>query len=319
MIGYSAFKILCIIRGLGIRVFYNLNREKFLPENAIIVAGNERSGTTWLSDIFSAPKGYTPIIEPIKVNKLIQLGFPYNIFIPPEKKRDDVKSYFQKILSGAIANGYNTVYTPFLKIIETKKWVIKFVRVNNLLPWLVENFNFRYKPLFIIRHPCGTISSHIKFENRRMKQLPPGDREIIEKNFPKFEHLLKKAKTEVEMRALRWGLTNYIPLHFWTSKKWFIISYEQFVLEGYKVLKEIFSDWGMEVPVICLSQLRKKSKQGLHSWSEYSKEGVKILGTWKEYLTKKQINSILDIVHEMGFTEFTQDVEPNYNKLFRKH
>lgn len=77
MVGCFAFKAYCNLRSAVIRNFYNLNREKFLPENAIIITGSPRSGTTWLSNIFSAPEGYTVILEPLNlINKgLKELGF----------------------------------------------------------------------------------------------------------------------------------------------------------------------------------------------------------------------------------------------------
>lgn len=319
--GYLQKGYYYLLRNIGVRTYIKLGVQEFSAENAIVVMGSPRSGTTWLSDIVSAPSGFTSILEPLHpaLREPKQLGFTWRPFIPPDEKRPDVREYFNAVFSGKIANGYNTRGTPFLKILKTTMWVIKCIRANRLLPWLVENFNFTYKPVLIIRHPCEVVYSQMKHPSfRPIEYIPHYDVELVEKHFPKFRSLLKNIHTEEEIRALRWGLDNFIPFHYWQPEKWLTLSYEELVLDSYTVLKRVYSEWGLEPPLDSFSQVKKKSLAA-REWSQFDSKGKKKLGVYKEFFTKEQISSILDIAREIGFVEFSGNIEPDYGKLYQKH
>lgn len=310
-----------VLRNAGVRTYIKLGAQESSAENAIIITGSPRSGTTWLSDIVSAPSGFTSILEPLHpaLRQPKQLGFTWRPFIPPDEERPDVREYLNAVFSGKTANGENTRDTPFLKILKTTMWVIKFVRANRLLPWLVENFNFKYKPVLIIRHPCEVVYSQMKHPSfRPIEHIPHYDIELVEKHFPKFQSLLKNIHTEEEIRALSWGLDNFIPFHYWQPERWSILSYEELVLDSYTVLKRVYSEWGLEPLLDSLWQVKKKSREA-REWSQFDSKGKKKLGLYKEFFTKEQICSILDIAREIGFVEFSENIEPDYDKLYQKH
>ena len=121
-----------LIRNVGVKAYVKLRAQEFSAENALVVTGSPRSGTTWLSDVFSAPPGFASILEPLhpEIKEPKQLGFTWRAFIPPDEKRPDVREYLNAVFSGKTANGENTRDTPFLKLLKTKMWVIKFVRAN---------------------------------------------------------------------------------------------------------------------------------------------------------------------------------------------
>ncbi len=320
MLSYLFYKTVGTLKTMGIKPFYHINKNRFKPEDAIIITGSPRSGTTWLSDILSAPKGHTPVIEPLHLSNpgLKELGFTWRTYIDPTESREDVKELFYRIFTGGTATGYNTVDKPFLKVFSTKQWVLKFVRLNRLLPWVLNNFSFNKKPVFIIRHPCGVVYSQMKHPLfPAPDKVSEDDKKLIMKFFPSLENFLVE-KDEVKIRAITWALDNIIPLMFCPIEKIIIVSYEKLVLDGEGELKRIYAEWDMSVPQEALWHLRKRSREA-RGWAEFEKSGRKKLGVWKKYLSKNQIKSILDIVHQFGFSEFTDRIEPDYNLLYRKH
>ncbi len=96
------------------------------------------------------------------------------------------------------------------------------------------------------------------------------------------------------------------------------MSYEELVLDSYTVLKRVYSEWGLEPPLDSFSQVKKKSLAA-REWSQFDSKGKKKLGVYKEFFTKEQICSILDIAREIGFVEFSGNIEPDYGKLYQKH
>ena len=148
--------------------------------------------------------------------------------------------------------------------------------------------------------------------------IPEDDLKALKVIFGEIPEVVKKIKTRAEIKALTWAIDNYIPLHYWKPEKFIVVSYEKLVLDGEMELKRIYSEWGMNVPQEALLHLRKRSKEA-RSWAEFEKSGRKKLGVWKKYLSQNQIKSILDIVHQFGFSEFTDRIEPVSNLLYRKH
>jgi len=308
-----------LIRNPSVRAYVKLQGGKLSPQDVITITGSPRSGTTWLSSMFSAPRGVTVINEPLSLRKqgIKELGFSWRTFILPGEERYDIKKYFDMLFSGRIANGYNTKDTPFIEIFGTKVWSVKFIRANRLLPWIVENFQLRRKPLLVIRHPCGVVYSQMKHPLfSPLKRVGAYDQELIEKHFPQFKPLLK-VRTEEEIRALTWALDNFVPLHYWSPEKWMLLSYEELVLDSRRVLERVYSEWGQELPPEALSRARKRSREA-KEWSQFDDKGVKKLGVWREYLSKRQIHAILDIAHQVGL-EFSEDIEPDYGKLYSRH
>ena len=317
MLGYLVFKTHCFLRTQAIRMSYNLKKSKFHPEEAILVFGAPRSGTTWLAEVLSAPTGSTLILEPLKLAHLQHLGYTENPYIQPTAKDKTTYEYFYKIFSGKIADGYNTYYTHLLKVLNTKQWVIKFIKANRLLPWILENFHFTQKPVFIIRHPCGVVYSQMKhpFVSKPLT-IPEDDLKALKVIFGEIPEVVKKIKTRAGIKALTWVIDNYIPLHYWKPENLIVVPYERLVLDGGKELKRIYSEWGMNVPQEALLHLRKRSKEA-RGWSEFDRRGRKKLGTWKKHLSSDEIEEILSIVHSFGFEEFSEEIEPEYEMLLQ--
>lgn len=309
-----------LLRNAGVKAYIKLGAQEFSAENALVITGSPRSGTTWLSNIFSAPPGFTSILEPLhpEIKEPKQFGFSWRTFIPPDEKRPDVREYLNAVFSGKTANGENTRDTPFPKILKTKMWVIKFVRANRLLPWLVENFSFKYKPVLVIRHPCEVVYSQMKHPSfRPIERMPYYDVELVEKYFPKFHSLLKNVHTEEEIRALSWGLDNFIPFYYWQPEKWIVLSYEELVLDSHTVLNKVYSEWGLEPLLESLLQVKKRSREA-REWSQFDSKGKKELGAYKKFFTREQICSILDIAREIGFVGFSENIEPDYDRLYQR-
>ena len=319
MIGFLIFKTHCFLRIETIKIVYRIRSSTFHPEDAILVFGSPRSGTTWLAEILSAPKGHTPIIEPIKLHHLRHTGYREYPYIPTLDKDKKTHDYFMKIFSGEIADGYNTYHTHLLKVLNTKQWVIKFIKGNRMLPWILNNFTFRKKPVFVIRHPCGVVYSQLKHPFvPKPSQIPEDDTKILKHIFGKVPEFVRKVKTKAGIKAITWALDNIIPLKYSPRGKLILVSYEKLILEGEKELKRIYSEWNLSVPEEAIGYLRRRSKEA-RSWSEFDKRGRKKLGVWKRYLTQEEIKEILSVVHGFGFLEFTENLEPDYNMLYHTH
>jgi len=319
MLGKIWFRIHCNLKTLVIRAYLPFKRDVPPPENALIVTGTGRSGTTWLANIISSSPGIVAIYEPLHplFNKYAKkVGFSWAPYLPPDVKREDVVHMFRIILSGRALDEFRN--THILKALGGKFFVFKFINLNRLLPWLLKNFRLKYKPVLIIRHPCGVIYSQMMHPNFPPPlQISEDDKNLILEFFPKLA-LYFDEKREHILRAISWALDNFIPLHLLNPDEFILVSYEKLVIDPYNEIKKIYKTWGLRPHKDVFSKIKCKSIEA-RSWAEFEKSGRKKIGVWKKYLTPIQIKEILDTVHSFGFIEFSDNTLPDFNLLSRKH
>lgn len=90
------------------------------------------------------------------------------------------------------------------------------------------------------------------------------------------------------------------------------------MLNTQETLDKIYSEWGLDTPMEALAQSKRRSREA-REWSQFDKHGNRILGTWRDNLTKYQIQNILKITNEIGITAYSEDDEPDYTLLFVQH
>jgi hypothetical protein len=208
------------------------------------------------------------------------------------------------------------------------KLVVKFVRFNRLLPWVVKRFQLR-NIILIIRHPCAVISSQLKTgfcgyhpDYPPYTDIFPKRKNIIEEASeidglnPRMINKLKKIKSQEEILAASWCLDNYVPLSCSKPYPWVVLSYENFIRDGEKEIIDLFNEIGEKN--ISLSAFRHlKIPSRLIQKDEYNivTDVDKQLSKWKKSLSDKQIERILDIVNAFGLDFYSENLEPDYENI----
>jgi hypothetical protein len=302
----------------------------------IFIAGSPRSGTTWLFNILSLMPKYCTIFEPFHnywFPECREIGFTNHVYIPPNDISIERKKYVEKLLHGRVCSKFprlkKSIYQhpigftkEIFHRIFSENVIIKSIRANRFLPWMITNFP-ECKYIFIIRHPCAVISSQI--ESGITGYFPPEkwkiNKEIVLEqakqilSIKKNNNLLNKIKTietKEEILALVWCLDTYIPLKYINFKKYHLIIYEKCVKNGEIELKKIFNYLDKNIP--------KMANYGLSepSFTSYNKSyvgSIKQLKKWKKKLSKDQIESILKIVNWFDLKFYSENEEPDYTLL----
>ena len=122
---------------------------------------------------------------------------------------------------------------------------------------------------------------------------------------------LKNLSSIEQYLAAKWCLDYYYALCRKKPRKYELVIYAKMVKNGEAVLKQIFTALGMDVPKAAFSQIKIPSLTAHHGdpW----KMGP-LLG-WTKVLNKDQIQSILDVVEMFGMDFYTDDLEPDYDRL----
>jgi hypothetical protein len=209
-----------------------------------------------------------------------------------------------------------------------KKLIVKSIRLNRLLPWLINRFQLK-KILFIIRHPCAVVSSQMRTGwCGYHSYLPPyaniypnqktiyNEASKIIGIEPKVLDKLKTLKTTEELLAAAWCLDNYIPLSISKPNNWITIIYEKLLKFKEEEIIRILNEIGEK-------NIPKRAIQYINVPSRLTKiDDIKIvtktnqqISKWRHFLTEKQISKILKIVQDFGLDFYNNEIEPIYEKI----
>ena len=208
------------------------SHKKIKQEDSIFVAGSPRSGTTWLMDILLTMPNYAAVMEPLNPQwfpKVTKIGFNSKKYLLPNKEWKEGEFFLKNVFTGNIPSQlppYNLSVNSIMKRILANKLIIKSIRLNRMLPWVIRRFHFK-STLFIIRHPCAVINSQIKsgFTGYHVSTYPYKDRfptkediikeaseiDVLDKN---LLNNLKKIKRIEETLAASWCLDNLVPVSY---------------------------------------------------------------------------------------------------------
>jgi len=296
----------------------NLRNRNGDYNNCLIITGTLRSGTTWLAELLNNIPNSILIYEPLHIRRNIyskKAGFKWRTYINPEENSPDYYNFFRKMFNFKVLCSYNLKYVPLLKTFNSKYYIFKFVRANMLIVWLINNFPVK-KPVLIIRHPCAVVSSRLNTGWGK----PNINKELYE-NFPVFKNIIKDLNLMEEKLAALWCEDYYIPLTQNKQNSFILVCYEKLISDPEGEVRRIFREWKMDMPDEILKKLNIPSKSFVHNQNnEYLIENninsKKLLSRWKSELNTEQVSRILNIVKIIGMDFYTEELEPDYERLY---
>jgi len=356
MIKYRLSQLLTTSIGLSYRVFATLSNRlcsMYQEEGAILVSGAPRSGTTWLYEILLTLLEYRDVFEPLnplwspRWRKICYsrfelcsiLGTAFRPYLRIDEEDFKTWKYLDDIFNGKvftvnapptlvtlISKGYS-LETRVKDLIKTSKSIlgfplVKVVRGNRLLPWIMRRFKLR-AAYMIIRHPCATIASQLRtgtgvprlsvnelkkmltYEVLRIEELSKSV-EIVKK--------LEQISTMIEALAAIWALDYYVPLCYQRYGWWHTVVYEKLVLDAKKELKNIFEHIGERIPKEAFIALRRHSRT---AWvrKEFVEDPKEVLSKWKKKLLKEDVERVLKVLSWFELNFYGYEIEPNYKVL----
>lgn len=136
------------------------------PQDAILLAGSGRSGTTWLTDILTTGTRIQQIFEPLiplwnenvcKLTGWDRLGpHSWSWYLPPDSSQPEWFELLHQVLTGRYRNYWTDYYrTCFFP----DRFLIKEIRANLMLGYIADKFH--PKIIYVIRHPCAVVESRL--------------------------------------------------------------------------------------------------------------------------------------------------------------
>ena len=196
-----------------------IDQKKFKASNAIIIFSEARGGSTWLMEILAKTLPLCINWEPLHNDRGVlpkDKNFGWRPFIP-ENNKDPFNEYlFKKIHSFKLRSDWTMTFLDFESAIKSKYVLTKYVRANRLVPYILKNFKFKRKPIYLFRHPLDVCLSQIKaFDKGKEFNMPQweGDHKAF----------LDTLETELEAKIANWCLSNCSSIKYLDTRKLCVI------------------------------------------------------------------------------------------------
>jgi hypothetical protein len=265
---------------------------------SLLVAGTHRSGSTWLANILNHSLHYRFIFEPIRHAREKSLQRFRNHYIRPGQKNDNLKQYYEDLLTGAESNYHlNRKNVTFL----CQGRLLKDTSINLHLKWLLQEFPF-LPNIFIIRSPFLVLTSCLKANwlHPHESDFWLGQEDLVEDYLKPFVKLISKSKTDAEKYMLEWCILNFVPLRQFQNSGWKVISYEFLVQNPAYEIKELFHYLEKSYEESILENLSLAS----HTAEEDVKDREYLLNKWRASLSLEEQTMVVYYASEFGLEPY---------------
>ena len=218
-------------------VFIDLNRD---VRRSVFLAGDGRSGTTWLSEIINCDHHYRYMFEPFHPTFVpLVKHFRFFQYLRPDNRDEAFLGPARRIVSGA----YRASRVDSLnnRRIATRR-LIKDIFSNLFLKWL--NVQFPGMPLIlVVRHPCAVAASKMKLKEW-IWSVNPSDfldqPDLMSDHLEPFRGLIEKTTDDFDQQILHWCLTHYVPLRQFRRGEIHVVAYEHLCERREEEIRRLF-------------------------------------------------------------------------------
>jgi hypothetical protein len=300
--------------------FKNQQRQNINPKNTLCVFSNPRGGSTWLGEILlQIPRSVLCNEAIFRLAEFSDLNFTWHQPIPADADWPEARELFRKLLNREVLD-YKVYFANDLNSIPgAATHIFKFCHGNMLLDWFTDQFDVL--PVLLVRHPCAVVSSQMRHHGwkdvkrgKKMHYNIPGFR--YNEVYRLYEDVLNTVRAPEEALAATWCLTMVSSLKNRSNDiKWITLAYENLYTNFDYEIDRVFGRLGLEVPPEAYACNRKLSVSSLSYAEEYVASGRQ-LHSWKDKLSKKQQHNIMGIVRAFGIDHYSNDPEPDLDKMY---
>ena len=198
-------------------VLYRYSISNIDTEKNVYIFSEGRGGSTWLQELLVSASDGLSIFEPFSgcnfgYNKRI-LDFPYPFDINSNFESSTAKPFMHDVVNVIRPGKRALQFNSFYNILYAKTAVIKFVNKGLILPWFLNEFDPKVKPIYLIRNPISIIKSRASYGYTNMQEEHSIDFSDLyvkfNSNHRLFKHIsiFKELNTNYEIYIAEWAAT----------------------------------------------------------------------------------------------------------------
>ncbi|OUT66954.1 MAG: hypothetical protein CBB70_09485 [Planctomycetaceae bacterium TMED10] len=288
-----------------------LKSKRFQCADSIIIFSEARGGSTWLMEILSAALPVCINWEPLHVERGVvpkPLKFGWRPFIPASDINKDYLRLFKEILEFKVHSDWTRTFLGIKKTIRSNFALTKFVRANLLVPYLIAQFDFKFKPVFLIRHPIDVCISRTKSFERDHVSIGHNITESINsERFIEHAAFLDTLDSDFELQIAHWCLNNCATIKKLDTNKLCVVFYSDLLLNPEKETEKILDTTGLRVFAENLNEIEYRNASytsNSHLEESVEKQLTKNIESLDQG-TKQKVQDIFDYFDFKIFSAFS--------------
>ncbi len=291
---------------------------RFKAEDSRLIFCDPRGGSTWLTSIISTSLRNSYVIwEPLDLTsnpKLREIGFSWRQYIKPSESWIEAKNHFDLLLEGRIIEpGFmQTEEHPPLSF-NKQQLIFKICRGNNLLPWMLKNYSFRYQPIYMVRHPFAVVLSQLRHGDWKHAAADSFSLSAIGKplldDCNDLQEYLDGLNTIEERLTALWCISNHTVLNTkQLSADCILIHYEDLFLNPEREIGRIFHNWMIPSPSDVTWQMF--DQESITSKGKLPINKADQLSKWQFFLKKDKIKRMMSVLKYFRVIHYSDDALP---------
>jgi len=229
-------------------------------KNSILLVGDGRSGTTWVSNIINYNNEFRYMFEPFHPHFVeASQGFRMFQYLRPTSDARYFLNTARAIITGRFRHERVDQYNR--RLLCTKR-LIKDIFAHLFLKWLKVHFPDT-RIILLLRHPCAIAVSKEKLRQNMWMDEPEkflSQRELLEDFLHPFKGEIKAARSYFEKQIINWSIIHYIVLKQFTKGEIHLAFYENFCARPEEEIRRLFSFLGKDYQGIPIEVLKTPSQ-----------------------------------------------------------
>jgi hypothetical protein len=197
------------------------------PEDAVVIAGSGRSGTTWVEEIVNAGRWARVMFEPLRVSEVPELRplGAYTYLRPGDTRYLEL---VERLLSGHPRHNRWVNHQNYTRVATRR--IVKEIRAHGMLAWLSAAFP-RTPVLFAVRHPVTVVSSQQRMGWRAQLQRFTSQPELVNDHLSSIIGVIEEIETDAQALAAHWCIENLVAFRTMGGTAATLVPYESLVAD----------------------------------------------------------------------------------------
>lgn len=286
-----------------------LRNKGFKPEDALVICGDPRGGTTWLMELLALTPRTAVIWEPLHpqrgvVPKHFRLGWRGHI--PETVPEPRIQSFIRDVLSGRRINAWTRYSSHDGDEARAVHLLVKFCYASDLLPWMTRWIDFSHKPIHLLRHPVAVALSQV----RLFKMHGPLPRIEVPDEIHNDMHVqhvdyLRTLDSHLQLMVAYWCMANKRTLEHTGNRRWCTVYYEHLLLHPERELDRIATETGMTIAPQAYARVREAS--ATVRGTDLEKDPRKQMTKWRTQVPPAELAALQSVLDHFGITVYRCD------------
>ena len=276
----------------------------------VLLLGSARSGTTWVGEVIDRHHDHRVVFEPLRADRVpLARAFANGQYLRPADTDPRYVEPMNRILTGRMRNPWADHLNH---VVVARRRLVKEIRANLLVPWLVERFP-GMPVVLLVRHPLGVAVSRRELGWTDHLDDALAQPDLVADHLSDAQARLLRGLTDPFARTVAQAcLETLVPLRMSDPDRVLAVSYERLVREPRAEAERVLLHVGQQPDDSLEAALDRPSH--LSRADSAVRTGADRVASWTTRVQDRERSAASQVIQALGM-EALYSVEDPYPNL----